>query len=309
MPASLIKLGLSLLAIFIVAANTFFVVPQTKQALVVQFGEIVRVIRTPGLKVRLPFVQNVIYFDKRILGFASPPAEFITRDPEAGIDERVVIDAFVRYQITDPVRFYQAVKTEENLNSRLGSIVVATMRRVLAAHSLNDLLSADRVEIMQQIKEGVSAQTFRAELPAEATDAQRVERARSPGFGIKVIDVRIMRADLPPDIWQSTYERMRKNFTKEAQRFRAEGEQQAQEIRAGADRERTEILAEARKKSEIIRGEGDGEAARIYAKAFGQDPEFFRFYRSMQSYRKALSKDDTTVVISPDSSFLKEMNP
>ena len=308
MPSSLIKLGFTIVALLILAANTFFVVPQTRQALVVQFGEIVRVITTPGLKVRIPFVQNVIYFDKRILGFASQPAEFITRDPEAGIDERVVIDAFVRYQITDPVKFYQAVKTEENLNSRLGSIVVATMRRVLASHSLNDLLSSDRGEIMQQIKDGVSAQTYRAALAEGATDAERAERARSPGFGIKVIDVRIMRADLPPDIWQSTYERMRKNFTKEAQRFRAEGEQQAQEIRAGADRERTEILAEARKNAEMIRGDGDAQAARIYAKAFGQDPEFFRFYRSMQAYRNAISKDDTTVVISPDSSFLKEMN-
>jgi modulator of FtsH protease HflC len=266
-------------------------------------------VKDPGLKVRVPFVQNVIFFDKRVLGFQSPPAEFITRDVEAGIDERVVIDAFVRYRITDPVRFFQAVKTEENLNSRLGSIVISTMRRVLAGHSLNDLLSTNRIEIMKQIKGGVSTQVYSERMASStATEGGRV-LGRTPGFGIDVVDVRIMRADLPSDISQSTYERMRKNFTKEAQRFRAEGEQQAQEIRAGADRERTELLAEARKQSEIIRGDGDGAAAKIYAQAFSQDPEFFRFYRSMQAYRKSLSKDDTTLVISPDSSFLKEMNP
>lgn len=308
MPGSFIKYGLILLAILVLVANTFFIVPQTKQALVVQFGEIVRVVKQPGLEVRVPFIQNVIYFDKRVLGFQSRPAEFITRDVEAGIDERVVIDAFVRYRITDPVRFFQAVKTEENLNSRLGSIVVSTMRRVLAGHSLNDLLSTNRVEVMRQIKTGVSAQTYSDRTVQSAEDLVRNPN-RTPGFGIEIVDVRIMRADLPADISQSTYERMRKNFTKEAQRFRAEGGQQAQEIRAGADRERTELLAEARRKSETIRGEGDGEAAKIYAKAFGQDPEFFRFYRSMQAYRKALSKDDTTVIISPDSSFLQEMNP
>ncbi len=309
MPSSLIKFGLILLVLLVLVANVFFIVPQTQQALVVQFGEIVKVVTSPGLKARLPFIQNVIYFDKRILGFQSQSAEFITRDVEAGIDERVVIDAFVRYRITNPTKFFQAVKTEENLNSRLNSIVVSTMRRVLAGHSLNDLLSANRIDIMQQLKAGVSAQTLSATLATDATAAQKQTSARGAGFGIEIIDVRIMRADLPPDISQSTYERMRKNFTKEAQRFRAEGEQEALETRAGADRERTELLATARKQSEMIRGEGDGQAAKIYADAFSHDPDFFRFYRSMQAYRKTISKDDTTVVISPESSFLKEMNP
>jgi membrane protease subunit HflC len=309
MPSSLIKYGLVLLVLLVLVFNTLFVVPQTQQALVIQFGEIVRVIAKPGLKMRVPFVQNVIYFDKRILGFQSQPAEFITRDVEAGIDERVVIDAFVRYHIINPTKFFQAVKNEENLNSRLNSIVVSTMRRVLAGHSLNDLLSADRANIMRQLKEGVSLQTLSTTLANDATAMQKQKSARGAGFGIEIVDVRIMRAELPSDISQSTYERMRKNFTKEAQRFRAEGEQQAQEIRSGAERERTELIAEARRKSETIRGEGDGTAAKIYANAFSQDPEFFRFYRSMQAYRKSMSKDDTTLVISPNSSFLREMNP
>ncbi len=309
MPTALVKFAIGLFVLLVLVANIFFIVPQTSQAIVVQFGQIVNVVTTPGLKARIPFIQSVIYFDKRVLGFQSKPAEFITRDVEAGIDERVVIDAFVRYRIIDPVRFYQAVKTEENLNSRLNSIVVSTMRRVLAGHSLNDLLSAERTEIMQQIRAAVNAQARSGLLEEDPTAAQKKAYAAQRGFGIEVMDVRIMRADLPSDISQSTYERMRKNFTKEAQRFRAEGEQQATETRAGADRERTEILANARQQSETIRGQGDADASRIYARAFSQDPEFFRFYRSMQAYRATLSKDDTTLVISPDSGFLKEMNP
>jgi membrane protease subunit HflC len=307
MNASLIKWGIGALAFFVLLSATFFIVPQTKQAIVVQFGQIVNVVKTPGLQARVPFIQNVIFFDKRVLGFPTQSAEFITRDVEAGIDERVVIDAFVRYRITDPVRFYQAVKTEENLNSRLSSIVVSTMRRVLASHSLNDLLSAERGTIMQQIRTAVNAQA-RNDRANEAAAAATGAAPRG-GFGIEIVDVRIIRADLPSDISQSTYERMRKNFTKEAQRFRAEGEQQAIETRSTADRERTELLATARKQSEIIRGEGDGEAARIYADAFNRDPEFYRFYRSMQAYRHAISKDDTTLVMSPDSGFLQEMTP
>jgi membrane protease subunit HflC len=295
MPA-LIKSLIAFLAVSILAMNTFFVVSQTQQALVLQFGQIVRVVGKPGLKAKIPFVQNLMFFDKRILDFTAQPAEFITHDVVAGIDERVVIDAFVRYRITDPVKFYQAVKTEENLKSRLGSVVLSAMRRTLAAHSLSDLLSAERTGIMREIKDGVNAAVHSG------------SRNRNAGFGIEVVDLRIIRADLPADISQATYERMRKNFTKEAQLFRAEGDEQALETRSAADRERVEILATARQQAETLRGEGDAEAAKIYAGAFNRDPQFFRFYRSMQAYRKALGKDDTTLILSPDNSFLKEMN-
>lgn len=285
----------------IILNTTLFVVPQASQALILQFGEIVRVVDKPGLQAKIPLIQSVVRFDKRILEFEAQPAEFITRNREMDVDERVVIDAFVRYRITDPVQFYKSVKTEANLNSRLNSIVLSSMRRVLSGHSLGDLLSKERGPIMQEIKVNVNAQ-------AKGVAVVPGQRS-SQGFGVEVVDLRIVRADLPSDISQSTYERMRKNFTKEAQRFRAEGEQQATQTRAAAERERTELLADARKQSETIRGEGDGAAAKIYAEAFGRDPEFFKFYRSMQAYRETLTKDDTSVVLTPESGFLDEMKP
>lgn len=292
-----IKLGIAALAALILITSTLFVVPQTGQALVLQFGEITRVVEEPGLHAKLPFVQDVLRFDKRILEFEAQPAEFITRNRETDVDERVVIDAFVRYRIVDPVQYFQAVRNEENLKNRLNSIVLSSMRRVLAGYSLNDLLSQQRGAIMQQIQRNVNAQ-------ASAGEAKTARQ----GFGVEVVDLRIVRADLPSDISQSTYERMRKNFTKEAQRFRAEGEEKATQIRAQADRERTEILANARKTAEITRGEGDAEAAKIYAEAYGRDPGFFKFYRSMQAYRNTLSSSDTTIVLSPNSGFLNELN-
>ena len=285
--------------------TSLFIVPQTGQALVLQFGEIKRVVKAPGLHIKLPGVQEVMMFDKRILEFETKPAEFISRDREKDIDERVNIDAFVRYRIIDPVQFYQSVKNESNLNSRLTSIVLSSMRRVLAAHSLSDLLSTKRDDIMQEIKTNVNLQA------SAAPGVQAQQNSNGPsrnvaGFGVDVVDVRIVRAELPADISQSTYERMRKNFTKEAQRFRAEGDEQATEIRATADRARTELLANARKQAEVTRGEGDAQATKIYAEAFSRDPEFFKFYRSMQAYRSAMSKDDTTIVMSPDDGFLSQ---
>lgn len=291
---------------FLLLISTLFVVPQTEQAVVLQFGEIKRTIREPGLNAKIPFIQNVLFFDKRILDFKAQPAEFITKNRDIDVEERVVIDAFVRYRITDPEQFYKAVKNEANLNSRLNSIVLSSMRRVLASHSLADLLSDKRGQIMDQIQANVNLQ---AQATAAVREGETASGRRVQGFGIEVVDVRIMRADLPADISQSTYERMRKDFTKEAQRFRAEGEERALAIRSTADREKTEILANARKDAEIIRGEGDAEASRIYAAGFRRDPEFFKFYRSMQAYRKALSSDDTTMVLTPQSEFLDQLNP
>ncbi|PZP86348.1 MAG: protease modulator HflC [Azospirillum brasilense] len=303
----LIKFGLAALLVLVLLSGSMFIVPQTQQALVLQFGDIKRVVKEPGLNFKLPFVQNVLFFDKRILDFKAQPAEFITKNRQTDVEERVVIDAFVRYRITDPAQFYKAVKNEANLNNRLNSIVLSSMRRVLANHSLSDLLSDKRSQIMDQIQYNVNAQARAAEAREATGDTPAARRVS--GFGIEVVDVRIMRADLPSDISQSTYERMRKDFTKEAQRFRAEGEEKALAIRSGAERERTEIVAEARRKAETIRGEGDGEAAKIYASAYGRDPEFFKFYRSMQAYKRTLKQGDTTMVLSPDGEFLKELNP
>ena len=300
MSGSLIKWALGAVVVVTLVFSSLYIVPQTGQALVLQFGEITSVVKTPGLHIKAPFVQDVMMFDKRILEFETKPAEFISRDREKDIDERVVIDAFVRYRIVDPVQFYQSVKNESNLNSRLTSIVLSSMRRVLASHSLSDLLSTKRDDIMQEIKTNVNAQA------SGATVTVNDSGHNMQGFGVDVVDVRIVRAELPVDISQSTYERMRKNFTKEAQRFRAEGDEQGTEIKAAADRERTELLANARKQSEITRGEGDAQAAKIYAEAFGRDPEFFKFYRAMQAYRTTLNKDDTTIVMSPDDGFLSQ---
>jgi modulator of FtsH protease HflC len=309
MSPMLMRIGVAVLVIGVLLYSSAFVVVQTQQALVLQFGEIIRVIQKPGLYFKLPFVQNVIFFDRRLLDFRAAPAEFISKNRATDVEERVVIDAFVKYRITDPVLFYQAVRTEANLANRLNSIVVANMRKTLANHSLNDLLSEDRADIMRQIRDQVNRQATRGDMAdreAGNTGVENTQR-RGQGFGIEVVDVRIIRADLPADISQATYERMRKNFTKEAQRFRAEGEERALEIRSKADRERVELLARARKESETIRGAGDGEAARITALAFGRDPSFYHFYRSMQAYRNTLTKDDTTVVLSPDRGFLREL--
>ena len=305
MTASLVKWCIAGVAALVLILSSLFIVPQTEQALVLQFGEITRVVKKPGLHIKVPFVQDVMMFDKRILEFETKPAEFISRDREKDIDERVVIDAFVRYRIIDPVQFYQSVKSESNLNSRLSSIVLSSMRRVLAAHSLSDLLSTKRDDIMKEIKGNVNLQA--SATPGVVAQENSAGPSRNiAGFGVDVVDVRIVRAELPVDISQSTYERMRKNFTKEAQRFRAEGDEQATEIRATADRERTELLANARKQSEVTRGDGDAQATKIYADAFGRDPDFFKFYRAMQAYRTTLSKDDTTIILSPDDGFLSQ---
>lgn len=300
------------IAAFIFAGiNAAFIVTQTQQALVVRFGDIKRVIQEPGLAFKVPFVDNVVYFDNRLLEFNAPPQEFITKDRKADVEERVMIDAFVRYRIVDPVKFYQAVRNEANLESRLGSVVIANMRKIIAQNSLNDLLSEKRNGIMQRIQSAVNRQATSetaAQYDEYSADESNKARRRRQGFGIEVVDVRIMRADLPQDISQATYERMRKNFTKEAQKFRAEGEEKALQIRSVANRERTEILAQSKKESETLRGEGDGSAAKIYADAFKKDPSFFEFYRSMQAYRKALKREDTTLILSPKSEFLNQMD-
>jgi membrane protease subunit HflC len=298
-----IKFSVAAFALLVLAYQSAFMVLQTQQTLVLQLGEIVRVVRAPGLNFKMPFVQNVIYFDNRLLEYHTRPTEYITKNRKNDVEERVLIDAFVRYRITDPVQFFRAVRNEANLKARLGTIMVANMRKTIANYSLVDLLSDKRRGIMLAIQKEVNAQANNEAVTAE--EGVIGAGALGRGFGIKIVDLRLVRADLPPDISQATYERMRQNFTKEAKKFRAEGEEKALEITSTANRERTEIIAEAKKKAETIRGEGDGEAARIYANAFNKDPGFFSFYRSMQAYRKTLNPDETTVILSPNSEFLK----
>lgn len=298
-----VKVGAVAVVLLVLITQSMFVVFQTQQALVLQFGEIVRVVREPGLNVKMPFIQSVQMFDKRLLEYRTQPTEFITKNRTTDVEERVVIDAFVRYRIVDPVQFFQAVRNEANLENRLGSIMLANMRKTMANYSLSDLLSERRGEIMAAIRKQLNAQANNAAVKGEGGRIGQANLGR--GFGIEIVDLRIMRADLPGDISQATYERMRQNFTKEAKKFRAEGEEAALEITSNADRERTEIIAGAKGKAETIRGEGDAEAAKIYANAYNKDPKFFEFYRAMQAYRTTLDPKETTIILSPDNNFMK----
>lgn len=270
--------------------NSFFIVDQTEQALVLQFGAPVRVEQEPGMKFKMPFIQNVEYFDKRLIDFDSEPKEVIASD-----QKRLIVDAFVRYRIVDPLRFKQTVSDERTMRSRLNSILESSLRQVLGSQPLAALISEKRSEVMDDIRDLVNMQAR----------GVKTEGAPPGGFGIEVVDVRIKRADLPAANSEGIYKRMQTERQREAAEFRARGAEDAQKIRSQADKERTILLAEARKKAEIIRGEGEAEATKIFAQSFGQDQDFFQFYRTMQAYKKTLSPKDTTMVLSPDSGFLK----
>lgn len=300
--AFILFIGLGLFLLY----NSIFIVQQTEQALVLQFGSIQRVEKEPGLKFKIPFIQNVEMFDKRLLIADVEPEEVNARDKELNITERLVIDAYFTYRITDPLQFFQSVRTVEGLETQLSSIVQSSLRRTIGSYSLRDLLSEKRTDIMEKIRQEIN-------LKAKGIATQEEDgTAGTPkgGFGIEVVDVRIMRADLPQEVSQATFERMRSDFQKKGQRFRAEGEEQSLQVRSNAERERSELIAEAEKKAEVIRGKGDGIATKTYADAYGQDQEFFDFYRSMQAYQKSMgsSSSDTTVILSPDNKFLKHID-
>ncbi len=276
--------------------NSAFIVNQTEQALILQFGKPVRVIKEAGLNFKTPFVQNVEYFDKRLLDFDAEPNEVIASD-----QKRLIVDAFMRYRITDPLRFKQTVGNEATMRSRLNSILESSLRQVLGSVPLSAVLSEKRAEIMSNIRNIVNMQAMGAKVEGGADNITK------GGFGIEVVDVRIKRADLPPANSEGIYKRMQTEREREAKEFRAKGAEDAQKIRSQADKERTILLAEAKKKAEITRGEGDGTATKIFADSFGKDQDFFQFYRSMQAYKKSLDKKDTTILMSPDSDFLKFM--
>jgi modulator of FtsH protease HflC len=280
MNRSIILLGVLAAAIF-TASSTLFTVQETQQVLITQFGEPKRVIQQPGLHAKLPFIQNVISFDRRLLDFDAPGEEVILGD-----QRRLIVDSFTRYRINDPLRFYQTVgATEAGIRARLNTIVTSSLRRVLGNEPLLAVLSSDRPRIMGEIRRQVN------------------EEARQ--FGIAVEDVRIRRADLPGENTQAILSRMQSERERVAREARAEGAEVAQRVRAGAERERTVLIAEAQAQADILRGQGEQEAIRIFAEAFQRDPAFFQFWRTMQAYREAFSEGDTKMVLTPDSEFFR----
>jgi membrane protease subunit HflC len=276
---ALILLGIAA----VVAYMTVFTVDQTQQALVLEFGKPKRVVSDPGLNYKIPFIQNVEFFDKRILDIDTASQEVIASD-----QKRLVVDAFARYRITDPLLFFQSVRDERIANSRLGAILEASLRRVLGSASFADVVRDKREGLMRTIASQVNQEA--AEL------------------GVKIVDVRIKRVDLPEANMQAIYRRMQTERQRQAAEFRAEGEGAARRIRATADREVTVIKADATGESERIRGDGDAQRNRIYAEAYNQDADFFAFYRSMQAYETALKSGDTRLLLSPDSQFFQYFN-
>ena len=261
--------------------STFFIVQETQQAIVLQLGEPKKVYKDAGLYYKIPLLQNVQLVDKRILDIDAPAEEVIALD-----QKRIIVDAYAKFLITDPLKFYISVGNERVAQSRMSSIINAKIRGVLGKENLVNLISLDRTKLMNKITK---------EVAEEAKD-----------FGINVIDVRIRRADLPSANSEAIFKRMQTERTREAKEFRAEGAELGQTIKSKADKEVTILLAEARKASQILRGEGDGQRNKIFAEAFGRDPEFFSFYRAMQSYEKSLlGGGETSLVLSPDSEFFR----
>jgi len=269
--------------VILIAATIYFsvfIVKEVNQAIVLQFGDPKRIIMNPGINFKIPFIQNVVFLDKRILNLDTPPEEVIASD-----QKRLIVDAFARFQIVDPLKFYISVGNERVARSRLSTIINSRIRSVLGTQELQTLLSKDRSKQMASIQEGVNNE--------------------AENFGIKIVDVRIKRADLPQANSDAIYKRMQTEREREAKEFRAKGAEMAAEITANADKEVTVILANAEKSSQILKGEGDGRRNKIFADAFGQDPEFFAFYRAMQAYEKALIGGETSLILSPDSEFFK----
>jgi len=278
------KLGKIILPlIFVIGLVVYlslFTVKEINQAIVLQFGDPKKIITEAGLQVKIPFIQNVVFLDRRILSLDPQPAEVIASD-----QKRLIVDAYARFKIIDPLKFYISVGDERVARSRLATIINSRIRSVLGKQSLATLLSEERSTQMAIIQEGVNIEAEK--------------------FGITIIDVRIKRADLPQANSEAIYKRMQTEREREAKEFRARGAEMAVTITSTADRKVTVILANAQKQSEIMKGEGDGIRNKIFADAFGQDPEFFSFYRAMQAYETALIGGETSLILSPDSDFFK----
>ena len=270
----------AIIVVGVVLFQSLFIVKEINQAIVLQFGDPKKIITEAGLNFKLPFIQNVVFLDKRVLNLDNPPEEVIASD-----QKRLIIDAITRFQIVDPLKFYISVGNERVARSRLSTIINSRIRGVLGTQELATLLSTERTKQMTIIRNDVN------------------EEAK--GFGIKIVDVRIKRADLPPANSDAIYKRMQTERQREAKEFRAQGAEIAAKITSTADKDVTVLLANAKKQSEIMKGEGDGQRNKIFADAFGKDPQFFAFYRAMQAYETALIGGETSLVLSPDSTFFK----
>ena len=272
--------GLVVLVAAIIGLSSVYTVNMTEQALLLQFGAPKAVVTEPGLHFKLPFVQEVVYISKQLLNLDAPPEEVIASDKK-----RMVVDAFARYRITNPLLFYQSLSDPRTATLRLTPILSSNVRRVLGSQNFAVVLSAARATLMHDITTNLNQ------------DAS--------SFGVKIVDVRIRRADLPEQNSEAIYKRMQKERERQAAEYRAEGAETEQRIKARADREVTVLLAEATRESQILRGQGDAQKTRTLGDAYGQDPEFFAFYRSMQAYQEAFPGDNTTLVLSPDSDFFR----
>lgn len=274
--ASLVVLAL----VAFVGASSLYVVNEREQAIVVQFGEPKRTVPDPGLHFKLPVVEQVIFIDKRILSLDIRPQEVLASD-----QRRILVDSFARYRVVDPLKRYQAAATDRIASDLLEGIMVSTVRDVLASQPMQNIVSGQRAELMDQIS--------------------NLTNQRAASIGLEVVDVRLKRVDLPPQNSQAIFQRMQTERQQEAAEKRAEGQRDAVKITSDADRQVAVLVADAERQSQIIRGEADGRAVKIFADAFGKDEEFFEFYRTMQAYRAALGSDDTRLVLSPDSEFFK----
>ena len=266
--------------LLMVFSGTFFTVDQRQQVLVLQFGEPVRLIKKPGIKLKLPLLQEALFFDNRIIDLGIAEQEVIASD-----QKRLIINAFAKYQIIDPLKFYTTVRSLYGLESKLSGILDSSLRQIIGEATLSQLLTENRGDIMTKIKDVVSHE--------------------SEIFGVKIVDVRIMRADLPKENSDAIFARMQTEREKEAREIRAKGAEEADKIRAEADKQKTILLAEAKKQADLIRGNGEAKAIKIYASAYNLDPEFADFYRSMNSYKEAFKSDKTKMIISPDSEYFK----
>lgn len=283
MNAKLAALGAAIVVVGLVLVDSLYTVGQNEQALVLQFGEVVKIESEPGLKLKLPVIQNVQFYEKRVLDVDPPVEQVILSD-----QRRLDVDSYARYRIADPLLFFQSVRNEQIASTRISSFVNNALRNVLGNYNQLDVLSEQRGPIMRSIRDSVEA--------------------NAKPLGIEIVDVRIVRADVPEGTVQSVYDRMRSEREREAAQYRAQGAEYSLSIKSRADRDRTVLLAEAERKAQELRGQGDADAIKVQADAYGADPQFFSFYRSLEAYRTALGASGTTLVLSPKGDFFKYFN-
>ncbi|MDY7033812.1 MAG: protease modulator HflC [Thermodesulfobacteriota bacterium] len=274
-------IGIIIVILLIGVNASFYVVDQTEYAIIIELGKPRRVVLDPGLHVKIPFIQQIVYFDNRILEYDAAPAEILTKDKK-----NLVVDNYSKWKIKDPLKMYQTVKSEIGAQSRLDDIIYSQLRVELGRHNLLEIVSEAREDIMKKVI--------------------KKSKTTAPDYGIDVVDVRIKRADLPPENERYVFERMKAERERQAKKYRSEGQEESLKVKAGAEKERTIILAEAYKESEQLKGDGDAKAIKIYAQAFEQDPDFYRFIRSLDAYKKSL-KQGTVMILSPEMEFFKHL--